>query len=148
MVAEIVVYRSKIGPQILDLATAKLDVVETEMLANLLTVLFGQGKHIRRYINTDYSATRADDLCGDIANLACSTPQVENAFSYPEILRRIPAAVVFFDNLLRQDGEITRIIDDRQQRADSACLAPAAYRSWTICSRLMGCVIGAPSVFE
>ena len=57
---------------------------------------------------------RADDLGNNVAGFAAARTEIEDRFAGMDVARRIAAAVVLFDNLVRNDFEQSFVITHRQ----------------------------------
>ena len=103
----------KVGPQILDSAAVKLDVVIAQLFANGMAIFLGQGQHLRRHINADHPACGPNDLGGNIANFARARSEIKHGFAGPEVLRGVSTAVIARQDFFGDDGEKALVIVHR-----------------------------------
>src|SRR5712692_848609 len=103
----------QIESEVLDAALAELDVVIADGVADRALVLPRQREHVVVHVHTDDLAAGTDDLRGDETNLARAAAQIEDRFARAQVLRRIAAAIIPFEDFGWDDVEEAAIVGDR-----------------------------------
>ena len=106
-------YRLEVERQILDPRPAKLHVPPADAAPYLILEAPRQPQHLRVHVDADHSPLRTDHLAGDIADLPAAGPKVEDGITPADVAAGIPASVVPFDDFLRDDFQVARIVIDR-----------------------------------
>src|SRR5262249_24068471 len=126
----------EVEAQVLDQPAAELDVAVSQSFSHARLMLSGQGEHLAIAVHSDHPPRRADDLCGDEADLAAARAEVKDGIAGPDIGRRVAAAVVALQHLGRDGIQVARLITDRaaqgrlyRPRPGTVALADGFFRS-------------------
>jgi len=99
--------------EVLDAAFAKLDVRVADTLRHDWRIPARDLEHLVGHINADDFSFRPHHLRGDETNLSSAASEIEHRLAFPEISARIAATVIAFDDFLRNDLEVFRVVIDR-----------------------------------
>ena len=110
MLAQALVQPLQIESEILDAAPPKLHVCVADPLGDDRRVSTGDLQHLGGHVDADDLARLSHHLRRDEADLACAAAQIEDSLTRPEIAAGIAAAVVPFDDLVRDDLQELRIV--------------------------------------
>ena len=65
------------------------------------------------HVDTDYLPLVANQAGCHVTHLAATGTQIQHHIALLDIARRVTTAIVFLDDLIRQDGQQTRVIGHR-----------------------------------
>src|SRR6516165_1911611 len=99
--------------QVLDHPTAECDVGITQSVDHRAEMSACESQHLLIAIDTDDTASRAHDLRGNVTDFAATGAEIEYRVAWPDIRSRITAAVIPFQNLLRDHRQVTLVIIHR-----------------------------------
>ena len=99
--------------EILDIALQKADAIPAELPRHVGLVLARQREHVVIHVHPDDPPLWPDQLRRQVTDLAAAAAEIEHDIARLHVTRRVAAAVIPGDNLLRQRRQQTGVIVHR-----------------------------------
>src|SRR5260370_5631524 len=97
-----------------------------DTLTDACLIFPGQRQHLIVRIDADNLALRANNLRGDVADLAGARTQIEDDIAFADKCRRVSASIVALFDFIRYDAEVLLVILDRTTKARLATMSRPA----------------------